>query len=424
MNTKETYQYVALSYVWGSIAKTLESRIDNFSELCVPGSLSKPRNRLRIPRTILDAMILTAAMGPRYLWVDRLCIRQDDPSHMAQQLPQMASVYSNSYFTIVAANGPDASYGLPGVGGDSSPRCGTELLFRFSPTVSMVKQRSTESRRDRSVWHTRAWTFQERAVSPRSLVFVDSTVHWDCRCAVWHENVATKPGGSFSPISRRETLPGWPAYGFRAHPWPDLEQYFCLVQGYNVRNLTVESDALFAFSAITNIMSHSFPSGFHFGIPHFLFDIGLLWSRKSPLKRRNSFPSWSWLGWCGDITLGFGYCQAWQPKLDYSDLSVDVYPFVDWYMSDKNGQSRSSIDNSYHQYKSAIYRTEIPLPEGWTKAYNTTYNKEEFSHSSLPGYVFKFPCPVPSSIVEDTVRCTSSYLNFRTKSFHCLYLYP
>jgi hypothetical protein len=34
---------------------------------------------LTLPRTISDTITVCKELGIRYLWVDRLCIRQDDP---------------------------------------------------------------------------------------------------------------------------------------------------------------------------------------------------------------------------------------------------------------------------------------------------------------------------------------------------------
>jgi len=54
-------------------------------------------------------------MGERYLWVDALCIIQDDSMDKEWQIARMGSIYSSAVFTIVAACGVDADAGLPGV---------------------------------------------------------------------------------------------------------------------------------------------------------------------------------------------------------------------------------------------------------------------------------------------------------------------
>jgi hypothetical protein len=215
-------QYVALSYVWGQLSDTIELRRINFSQLCLQNSLKLPNNIIHIPRTIIDAITLTRAMDMRYLWVDRLCIIQDEPTHLTQQLQQMASIYANSHFTIIAADGADADYGLLGVASDTSPRIYKEMLFRFTANFNMIEKPRVEFRGE-AFWHTRAWTFQERALSPRNLVFVRNTVYWQCRHAVWFENVSAEPNGITSdryPLGNKHLL-GEPYYASKTKPWPD-----------------------------------------------------------------------------------------------------------------------------------------------------------------------------------------------------------
>jgi hypothetical protein len=57
-------------------------------------------------------MTLTKGMGLTFLWADRLCIIQDSPTHLTKQLQKMASIYANSYFSIIAVDGSDANHGL------------------------------------------------------------------------------------------------------------------------------------------------------------------------------------------------------------------------------------------------------------------------------------------------------------------------
>jgi hypothetical protein len=123
------------------------------------------------------------------------------------------------------------------------------------------------------------------------------------------------------------------------------------VKGFRARNLTFESDALHAFNTNITAMSKDFPSGFHFGLPMFLFDLGMMWSAAGFIKRRNSFPRWSWLGWTGEVYLPHGYRSAWKPDMENfvmfeHEKDVRIRPLVSWYAISKHGASRQSIDNS------------------------------------------------------------------------------
>ncbi|KAH8590651.1 heterokaryon incompatibility protein-domain-containing protein [Bisporella sp. PMI_857] len=103
-------KYFALSYVWGQVdmSKTLKS---NYDERKKPHSLAT----VRFPRTIRDAMIFVQSLGERYLWVDAVCLLQDDDAQMALDIPRMDVIYGQAFATIVALDGTDADAGLPGV---------------------------------------------------------------------------------------------------------------------------------------------------------------------------------------------------------------------------------------------------------------------------------------------------------------------
>jgi hypothetical protein len=110
----------------------------------------------------------------------------------------------------------------------------------------------------------------------------------------WREHV--KSTSSDGAWTWKGQVSDWPYHALVIHLWPDLEQYFSLVGGYNSHSLTFESDALRAFTTIIKVCNRTFRNGFLFGIPEFLFDVGLLWSAPNGLKRRKDFPSWSWSG--------------------------------------------------------------------------------------------------------------------------------
>ncbi|MCV5073228.1 HET domain-containing protein, partial [Escherichia coli] len=91
--------YVTLSYVWGTTQQAMLKR-ENLLRLQLPGSLQGAT-----PQTITDAMMFTSYMGYRYLWVDTLCIIQNDDADKMSQLQIMGDIYKNANFTIVAAAG-------------------------------------------------------------------------------------------------------------------------------------------------------------------------------------------------------------------------------------------------------------------------------------------------------------------------------
>jgi hypothetical protein len=76
-------------------------------------------------------MDLVEAVGERFLWVDSLCIVQDDPEIRDEQIQIMDLIYGNALFTIMAATGDNADAGLPGVRWGSRGR--RQLTEQLSP---------------------------------------------------------------------------------------------------------------------------------------------------------------------------------------------------------------------------------------------------------------------------------------------------
>jgi hypothetical protein len=139
--------YVALSYVWGNVSM-LKAFQSNLGDLKQPGALQ--RHAGSIPDTIRDAIHLVKSVGERYLWVDCLCIVQDqEEEEMEKMLQAMAYIYASAEFVIAAANGSDASYGLRGVGGPSQER-----ESRPSPYDRPTNFHYPWG----SVWASRGWT--------------------------------------------------------------------------------------------------------------------------------------------------------------------------------------------------------------------------------------------------------------------------
>jgi Heterokaryon incompatibility protein (HET) len=103
--TDET-QYVALSYVWGEdkmkreMPRSLKTAVQ-INE-CGVETIELPEG---LPRTIRDAIEVTRAIGYRYLWVDSLCIVQDDQQDRHSQINMMDEIYSNATLTIAAGSG-------------------------------------------------------------------------------------------------------------------------------------------------------------------------------------------------------------------------------------------------------------------------------------------------------------------------------
>lgn len=203
-------------------------------------------------------------LGLRFLWVDALCIVQDDESEKQRLVHGMNFVYENALFTIVAAAGQDADEGLPGY----QPRDTSFYDKRFKITtndgvldIAPTLPTLVEQVR-RSCWDTRGWTYQEQCLSKRCIYFTPQEVFFVCKEVKWREcySLERLRDGDFA----RFGPPFWT--NFEADP--DSSPYLCLtdskkaglsfkeykraVETYSRRNLTFSEDILNAFSGIFN----------------------------------------------------------------------------------------------------------------------------------------------------------------------------
>ncbi|KAJ3130720.1 hypothetical protein HDU90_001834, partial [Geranomyces variabilis] len=152
-------RYLALSYVWAPVSprrggptaavQLLKSNIEAFEEALPEAD---------IPETILDAMYLAKKLGFRYLWVDQLCVVQDDEVDKDNHIRHAPYIFANAYLTIAAAYG-DLHTGLLPI----SPR-----RQRDAKPAGSAKDHTELLRQ--SKWNTRGWTLQELLYS-RRIVF-------------------------------------------------------------------------------------------------------------------------------------------------------------------------------------------------------------------------------------------------------------
>ncbi|KAK0613663.1 heterokaryon incompatibility protein-domain-containing protein, partial [Immersiella caudata] len=98
-------RYVALSHCWGAtpLPKTLTSNVEERREGIEFSHL---------PRSFQDAVTVTRSIGIRYLWIDSLCIIQDDQTDWQVELSRMADIYNNANLVIAASQAVDSTVGF------------------------------------------------------------------------------------------------------------------------------------------------------------------------------------------------------------------------------------------------------------------------------------------------------------------------
>ena len=95
----QTGCYVTLSFRWSSRSPS-ETRLSmsNMSRL-QQGIISS-----EVPKCVFDAIELTRSLGVRYVWIDSLCINQDDLEEQLNTAPSMVDIYRSALLTIVAVD--------------------------------------------------------------------------------------------------------------------------------------------------------------------------------------------------------------------------------------------------------------------------------------------------------------------------------
>ena len=364
-------KYLALSYCWGGGSKIehLKLTTANFAQLHTPGELSM--DNARVPGTIRDAIYLTGCLDYKYLWVDALCIVQDNRAEKEVQLNLMDLLYKSATLTIVAAAGGDAWSGLPGVlHGYRSQLQFTESVDGITIVTALTDYMGAVRG---ATWSKRAWTLQERNLSPRLLVFTLKQVFWECNKAAWSEELQLE---CFDHQIRLETDHSNANFKKPSRDLSPVQRYALLLEQYTPRELTNQYDALNAVQGLLNDLESVFPEGFFWGLPESIFDTALLWDfgldEQAPKPRRAMFPSWCWAGWqaAASFSLGspFDLFYRWR-KLASDDFlgrperikdASTVHAVVAWYRIAQDRRSWKAIQNNWVRHgRSTFYAESI-----------------------------------------------------------------
>ncbi|KAJ9139155.1 HET-domain-containing protein [Pleurostoma richardsiae] len=315
IETPRPNDYLCLSYVWGSgpVFKTLKN---NLSRMKTPGSLESLFKRF--PKSIRDGITVTRALGYSLLWIDSLCIVQDDEYDKATQISLMGEIYQSAAVTLVIAGGDSADAGIKGLIPGS--RKLEQITAKCSENLTLVKLLPDCDQIVRgSVWNTRGWTYQERLLSTRCLFFLGDTVYFQCPMTTWGEDYhAEHPRmATCAPMQTYNLSLSWQPtevqrsaqYRLHTHQTPYFKEYCRLVEEYTSRSMTFASDRIRGIASLFATLRSVFGCSFLYGLQEQMFLESLLWQPAArlrrvpndPKKNRPLFPSWSWAGWIGTV---------------------------------------------------------------------------------------------------------------------------
>jgi hypothetical protein len=270
--------YVALSHCWGPPSKrpicttrnTLVQHLAGLSLSC-------------LPKTFQDAVAVTRTMNLRYLWIDSLCIIQDDLDDWSREAPRIGELYSHASLVIAASGARDSSEGCFLERPPLEPTIDIPYITengdqRGHVQVNMSKYREIAPGKLVGPLFEplgeRGWVFQEWTLARRIVHFTSKGMMWSCRAL--GGDAMCKDG-----YTMEERL---------AKTWDDVIGF------YTLRNLTYPTDKLAAVEGLARIMQRGRAGRYVSGVwtddlPQQLFWIGRGTTR--PLEQR-IFPSWSW----------------------------------------------------------------------------------------------------------------------------------
>ncbi|PQE04905.1 heterokaryon incompatibility protein [Rutstroemia sp. NJR-2017a BBW] len=322
--------YAALSHCWGSSNNQPLKTTDETLRLRQQGMKDE-----ELPKTFRDAVQVCRELGIKYLWIDSLCIIQDQDSQedWAREAPKMGDVYGNSVLTIFATASADSSGGL------FRNRLGLRIwpcpmglfgqqyiVFRF-PKFEIF---SDPGDLDTSQFHPlnhRGWVLQEQILSRRSLVFTPDYIIW--RCASMSTNEKYPAGVRPTPYSAMDSyrvlhclINNIVGIGRKNSHINIYTSWYRMVENFTSRKLTYQDDRLPAIAGLAKkfaaIQNGSYCAGLWQGDLY----IGLLWRRRSldstKIDRTARAPSWSW----ASVNVPIDYMAFASVSYDYDRIAI------------------------------------------------------------------------------------------------------
>ncbi|KAI9767487.1 MAG: hypothetical protein M1839_004498 [Geoglossum umbratile] len=293
-------RYIALSHCWGKtpIIKTLSTTLETFKSGMPVESL---------PKTFQEAILLTRRLGIQYLWIDSLCIIQDDEADWEREASQMASVYGNSYLTIAASSASDSTVGcfiqrtvrpcqsykvkdcVPSEDGNYTEVFVRQRLRQLCGLEWFVGKR-INVKTDRPL-ETRAWTYQEDILPRRILKLYSDEIIFECEQQTVRESL----------FERTNNSRGLRIANSNATPEVISDQWRSHVIQYSGRSFTYVKDRLPALSGIAYEFHKLNQSTYCAGLWKHSIQEDLQWhtETETPLTRLestegNALPTWSW----------------------------------------------------------------------------------------------------------------------------------
>jgi len=296
-------KYTSLSYCWGSSREFTTTRATIEQRKCGISIAD-------MPKTYQDSIKLTRSLGLRYIWIDSLCICQDEAADWERESAKMLSIYSNAYLTIAASRAKESSEGFLGKRPDRTyvrleysrgDVQGTAWVFNLPLREELVKEDYINMPNE--PLSDRGWGLQERVLSHRVLIYGTSQAFFECnegflgedglklheRHPCIHKSLEVEV-----PDSQSDHLKG-----LKLNKRPKnshLCGWYNLLWLYGGKKLTRATDKLPALSGIASIYSEKIGEQYLAGLWRDQLIEGLVWQSLNYRRVVSEYraPSWSW----------------------------------------------------------------------------------------------------------------------------------
>lgn len=332
-------KYVALSHCWGT-EQLLRTTND---------TIERHRQGIKVavlPRTFQDAIFICNNIQIDYLWIDSLCIVQDDTNDWEIEAAKMGSIYKFAYVTIAASRARSDNEGfldrpcLFYYGEDEAPSADRRILCEPAPGLILGPLLFCPGKMlSYSPLNERGWVLQERYMSPRTLHFTDEGVWWSCNSIEINESGSEGdiyPQANMTNIlNTAEQFPG----ASRTLQAADMcgsdiyimeqsqhhQAWYIMLNTYSKCDLTRSEDRLPALSGLAAEIDNRTQDKYYAGLWKSSIILGLQW-RVVPdrdLCRQPGIPSWSWVAVKGPIKYETVFIKYYRSAV-VNDISVQL----------------------------------------------------------------------------------------------------
>lgn len=408
---KPGHRYACLSHCWGkaqSVVKTTRATLEVY---CTSGvSLAD------LPKTFRDAVRICCKLNISCIWIDSLCIVQDDSNDWFDQAGRMASIFDNAYLTIAASKAKDSRSGCFGKVDRvhrGLPLPGFDKVF-IRRTVPLPLHTGWRAAKDpdpteednkslKRYWPllTRAWVFQEILLSKRVIHYGVNEVIWQCGSKIQHQGTII-PRYVVHPTS---VLPKMLRSNDDSVIVDHVLSWHDMVSDYCKRELTFSKDRLPALAAVARYMSGLRQNDAYLaGLWHHTLIYDLTWSVVPchNMRSRLDIPTWSWakcstpVGWSPTVSEGKRFANTdvlttvctteggpFTGRTKEAAILIqaaliplkDIRPVLDIFHSrglDSNATKAAGIKNSFQSLD--IFNVQIPI--SWDQTPESTILSE------------------------------------------------